>query len=537
MENLAAQPFGYGSYFWRTLPSGMTPLKPPLPSARIGVQFRDIFRPVSLVSPNKKGNTMSKKSSRRQFLKTSGALAAGTALASGLTLSQSVHAQGSDQIKIALIGFGGRGSGAIRDRAQVGDNYKIVAIADVSEGTARREAGTLRNEAQDADNSLHNKIDVPNDRVFGGFDAYKKAIACLNPGDQVVIATPPGFRPYHYRAAIEKGCHVFMEKPIFIDAPGFRHVMATNKMAEERNLKVCVGLQRRYEPQYYKWIEQIHAGKIGDVQYTRVFWNGGTPWTHKRNAGESELRYQMRNWYHFVWLCGDNICEQHCHNIDIGNWIHGKGDRLAHPVEANAQGGRTFRAGPDDIMRQAPPFADRAAWDEWYQKNQGVFNRHGQAWDHFFVEYSYADGSKMFSQCRHIPNTWQHVQEYVYGTKGSGQPGLLQGLDNKDVWKITDKVPKGPYQWEHDKHVEAIRKDLPLHDGFSAAMSCMSSVLGREAAYSGQVVKWDELVEKGRSYTPNGEITSYDDIAPVQPDADGFYESTVPVPGQYNPFA
>jgi predicted dehydrogenase len=478
---------------------------------------------------------MSKKSSRRQFLKTSSALAAGTALAGGLTISQSAHAQGSDQMKVALIGFGGRGRGAIRDRAQVGDNYKIVAVADAFDKTAKNEAEDLRKEAQNADSPMHNKVDLPADRVFGGLDAYKKAIACLGPGDMAVIATPPGFRPYHYRAAIEKGCHVFMEKPIFVDAPGFNHVMETNKMAEEKRLKVCVGLQRHYEPRYYNWINQIHAGKIGDVQYTRVFWNDNI-WCRRRLAGESEMGFQVRNWYHFVWLCGENILEQHCHNIDIGNWIHGKGDRMAHPVEANAQGARTFKAGPEALLRKAPPFSDRAAWDEWYAKNESSWIRHGQGWDHFFVEFSYADGSKMFSQCRHIANTWSHVEEYVYGTKGSGQPGRLKGLDNTEIWKNTEEVPKGPYQWEHDKLVEAIRKDLPRHDGYSAAMACMSSVLGREAAYSGRVIKWDDLVVKGRSYTPDGEITSFDQVAPVQPDADGFYESSVPMPGQYNPF-
>ena len=479
---------------------------------------------------------MSNKTSRRQFLKTSSVLTAGAAVVGGLTVAQSAHAAGSDEIKLALIGCGGRGNGAIRDRVQVGDNCKVVAVADVFEGNAKGSANSLRNDANNAEDKLSGKVALPNDRVFHGLDAYKKAIACLNQGDQVVIATPPGFRPYHYRAAIEKGLHVFMEKPIFVDAPGFRHVMETNKMAEEKNLKVCVGFQRRAQPEYYNWIEQIHAGKIGNIQYTRVFWNGVTPWTRKREPGESELNFQLRNWYHFVWLCGDNISEQHCHNIDIGNWIHSKGDPMAHPVEANAQGGRTHRTGPEELMRQAPPFSDRKAWDAWYQPIRERFNRHGQAWDHFFVEFTYADGSRMFSQCRHMQNVWNEVSEYAYGTTGSGRPGSLAGTDGKQIWSNSEKAQKGSMQWEHDLHVKAIREDKPKHDGYSAAMSCMSSVLGREAAYSGRVVKWDELVEKGRAYAPDGELTSFDQIAPVQPDADGFYESTVPVPGVYNPF-
>ena len=481
---------------------------------------------------------MSQTTSRRQFLKTSTVLSAGVAMAGGLTLAQSANVRGSDEIKIALIGCGGRGSGAIRNRAQVGDNYKIIAVADAFEGSARSGAANLRRDAENTENKLHGKVDVSNDHVFSGLDAYKKAIACLNPGDSVVIATPPGFRPYHYSAAIERGCHVFMEKPLFTDAPGFRHVMETNKMADEKNLKVVVGFQRRYQPEYYNWINQIHAGTIGDLQYTRVFWNGGGIWCRGRNPGENELDFQVRNWYHFVWACGENYVEQHCHNLDVGNWIHSKGNRLAHPVEANGQGGRTYKAGPEELMRQAPPFSERAAWDEWYQPREvkDKFFRHGQAWDHFFVEFTYDDGSRMFSQARHIRGTQDNVSEHAFGTGGSGTPGRLNGRDNAQVWSNRDRVPKGSMDWEHDMHVKAIREDTPHNDGYHAAMSCMTAVLGREAAYHGKVVKWDELVEKGRPYLPNGEIDSFERNAPVQPDADGFYESSVPIPGTYNPF-
>ena len=459
----------------------------------------------------------------------------------GLTIAQSAHAQGSDEIKLILIGCGNRGNSAIRDRVQVGDNCKVVAIADVIEDKAKSAASSLRSDANNADNSLHGKVDLPADRVFWGFDAYKKAIDCLNPGDQVILATPPGFRPYHYRAAVEKGCHVFMEKPLCVDAPGFRHIMETNKMAEEKNLKIRVGLQRHALLRYTDWVDQIHAGKIGDILYTRGYWNQ-TIWCNTRRQGESEMNYQLRNWYHFPWLCGENIVEQHVHNIDICNWIHSKGDRMAHPVEANAQGGRTFKAAPAAILQQAPPFSDRAAWDAWYQANRQRIVRHGVAWDHFCVEFTYADGSRMFSQCRHMPNTWDYVDEYVHGTAGWGTagswggPNRLTGYDNAAIWASERKAQKGEYQWQNDLHVKAIREDTPMHEGYSSAMASMMAVLGREAAYCGKVVNWDELVEKGRPYHPNGEITSFDQDAPVQPDADGFYESSVPVPGVYNPF-
>ena len=488
---------------------------------------------------------MSQQTSRRQFLKTSTLLTAGTAMVGGLTIAQSTNVAGSDEIKLALVGCGGRGSGAIRDRVQVGDNVKVVAVADAFENNAKNAANNLRNDANNAENNLHGKVDLPEDRVFWGLDAYKKAIACLNPGDQVLLCTPPGFRPYQYRAAVERGCHVFLEKPLFIDAPGFRHTMATNRMADEKNLKVCVGFHYHADPRRANWVGQIHAGKIGDIQYTRVFYNDNGIWCRNREPEESELRFQIRNWFHFCWLCGENMVEQHVHNIDIGNWIHSKGDRMAHPIEANAQGGRTYRAGPDELMRQAPPFSDRKAWGEWYRNNRQAFFRHGQAWDHFFTEYTYADGSRMYSQCRHIRNTWNQVAEYAFGTAGSGSvgdsggstTGELFGRDGNVIWTNTERVPKRPHQWEHDLHVKTIRGDTARNDGYFASMSSMTAILGREAAYSGKVVKWDELVEKGCPYHPDGEITSFDQVAPVQPDADGFYESSVPVPGVHNPFA
>ena len=487
---------------------------------------------------------MSEKILRRQFLKTSSLLTAGAAVVEGLTLAQSANVAGSDQIQLALVGCGGRGSGAIRDRIQVGDNVKVIAVADAFEDSAKNAANSLRNNANDANNNLHGKVEIPGDRVFWGLDAYKKAIACLNPGDQVLLCTPPGFRPYQYRAAVERGCHVFLEKPLFIDAPGFRHTMETNRMADEKNLKVCVGFHYHADPRRANWVEQIHAGRIGDVQYTRVFYNDNGIWCRGREPEESELRFQIRNWFHFQWLCGDNMVEQHVHNIDIGNWIHSKGDRMAHPIEANAQGGRTLKAGPEELMRQAPPFADRQAWEEWYQRNRRAFFRHGLAWDHFFTEFTYADGSRMYSQCRHIGNTWNQVAEYAYGTAGSGsvgdsggsREGQLFGRNGQEIWRNTERAPKSPHQWEHDLHVKTIREDTARNDGYFAAMSTMTAILGREAAFSGKVVKWDELVEKGRPYHPDGEITSFEQDAPVQPDADGFYEGSVPVPGTYSPF-
>ena len=481
------------------------------------------------------------RTSRRQFLRASTAVTAGAALTGGLSISQSAYAAGSDMMKVALVACGGRGQGALRNRIQVGDNVKVVAVADAFIRAARNAANSIRNDGNNAESSLYQKVDLPDERVFGGLDSYRRAIECLDSGDTIILASPPGFRPYQYRAAVEKGLHVFMEKPVCIDAPGFRHFMETNKMADEKNLKICVGYCYRYDANFVNWIAQIHAGKIGDVQCTRGYYNTGGVWCRNRFPGEGELEFQTRNWYHFVWTCGENIVEQHCHRIDVCNWIHSKGDVMAHPIEAQGMGGRLVKTGPEELVRQAPPFSDRAAWDEWYRQHTRELHRHGQTWDSFFVEYVYADGSRHYTQCRHIRNVWNHNDDYVHGTLGSGTggvsgPTVLSDSAGQEIWRNTERFPKGMYDWEHDVHVKAIREDLPMNDGYFGAMSSMMAVLGREAAYSGKLIQWDDLVERGRSYFPDGEITSFEQMPPVQPDADGFYESSVPVPGVYDPF-
>lgn len=452
-----------------------------------------------------------------------------------LGLSRSAHAAGSDLMKVALIGCGGRGNGAIRDRLAVADNMKVVAIADVFGGAAKNGTKSLRNDEQ-----FKQFVDIPDERVFWGFDSYKKAIDCLKPGDQVVIATPPGFRPWHYRYAIEKGLHVFMEKPLFTDAPGFQHTMETNKMADDKGLKVCVGLQRRHDPGFQQWVQKLHDGIVGDIVFSRVYWNSSQIWCRPRTKAQTEMEYQVNNWYHFVWLCGDNICEQHVHNLDMGLWMHGKGDNLCHPVKANAQGGRQNSAAPMDILRTAPPFEDKDVWWAWYDKNRDACSRHGQAWDHFFVEYTFSDGAKMFSQCRHINNCFNAVTQFVNGTQGYGgsEPGAwFNSYDNRELYK--EGSNSGQFQLEHVNHNKAIRENTPMNNGWSSAMATMTAVFGRMAAFSGKELNWDDAVAKGKRYTPNKEISdlTWDDNPPVMPDKDGFYESSVPKQGIYNPFA
>src|ERR1700759_1031795 len=247
-------------------------------------------------------------------------------------------------------------------------------------------------------------VNVQKDRQFSGLAAYRQAID--SGVDMMVIATPPHFRPIHFDAAVEAGKHIFMEKPLATDAPGIRRVLATNEKAKEKNLMVAVGLQRRHDQRYVDTIKRIHDGAIGDLICTRVYWNDHGLWVRPRKPEQTEMEYQMRNWYYFTWLCGDHIVEQHIHNLDVGTWLHG-----AHPISAQGMGGRQVRTGKEC----------------------------GQIFDHHAVEYTFADGTKMFSQCRHMPGCSSEVREHAHGTKGTldiddSAGGLIITKDG-DRWK------------------------------------------------------------------------------------------------------
>lgn len=421
---------------------------------------------------------------RRNFLKASG-VAAGAVALGNLGVARSAHAQGGEVLRAIVIGCGGRGKGAASDFLQ-NENTKIVAVADAFEDNAKGAA---------------NQFQVPQECCFWGFDAYRKALAvdC----DYVILAAPPGFRPIHYKAAVEAGKHVFMEKPCCVDAPGFRMLIEANKIADQKGLKVGVGLQRHHEQSYINGLAEIADGKYGDILYTRVYWNGGGVWVRGRKPEWTEMEYQMRNWYYFNWLCGDNICEQHVHNIDVGNWVMAVTDpnanltdKYAHPVEVNAMGGREVRKGSPN---------------------------YGEIFDHHFCEFTYADGRKMYSQCRHQPNTWNNVSEAAHGTKGNGRVPSRGG-------------GRGPYQQEHTDLIAAIKEGKAYNEGWLGAYSSMTAVVGRYASYSGQVVKWDEAVEKGPAlmiYENHDQLTMNSE-APVKLLESGEYP--IAVPGVWKPW-
>ncbi len=430
---------------------------------------------------------------RREFLKGSTAAIVGGALAANLSLARSAHAAGDDEIKIALIGCGGRGTGAANQALRTEGKVKLIAMADVFEDRVENAFQQLEKQG-----GIKDRMDVPKERRFVGFDSYEKALAA-GP-DLVILATPPGFRPIHFEAAVNAGKHVFMEKPVATDAPGVRKVLAAAEEAKKKNLGVGVGLQRRHQAQYLETIKRLQDGAIGDIVATRVYWNGSTPWVHTREdlearAGRklSEMEYQMRNWYYFTWICGDHIVEQHIHNMDVSNWL-----KNAFPVKANGMGGCQVRKGKD----------------------------YGETFDHHAVEFEYADGTRMFSQCRHIPGCWNSVSEYAIGTKGTADiSGAKITPAEGDDWRYRGPRPD-PYQVEHDDLFASIRAGNPINEAEFGAKSSMTAILGRMCTYSGKELTWDEALASNINLAP--EEFSFDATPKSLPDANGLYQLAVP---------
>jgi myo-inositol 2-dehydrogenase/D-chiro-inositol 1-dehydrogenase len=447
--------------------------------------------------------------SRREFLKMSAAAVASAGLVSAL--APPVHAGGSDTLKIALIGCGSRGTSALGQALSTNGPVKLWALADAfsnqlggclnnaqrqlsGEQTERRASRKARRPVR----NVADKIDVPKERQFVGLDAYRKAID--SGVDVVLLAEPPGYRPQHFEYAVKAGKHVFMEKPVATDPAGIRRVLAAAEEAKKKNLKVSVGLQRRHQPSYQEAIQRIRDGAIGDLMVLRCYWNGGGPakTLHPREDMR-ELEYQVRNWYFFSWLSGDHICEQHVHNLDVCNWI-----REDHPTEAQGMGGRQVRT------------------DKEY----------GNIFDHHAVEFTYADGTKMFSQCRQMPGCKSEVAEHAHGTKGmmnldGVHAELLVG--GKRSWHVSGGgkgYANNAYQAEHDVLFDAIRNDKPHNEAEYGALSTMTGILGRMATYSGKVVKWDEALQSSTVMTTDAE--KWDAQAPVQPDSNGRYAVAVP---------
>ncbi|MFC2147340.1 Gfo/Idh/MocA family protein [Bacteroidota bacterium] len=427
---------------------------------------------------------------RRNFCKNT-ALAAGGILAVPLDVAASAHVLGDDAIKIALVGCGGRGTGAAAQALSTKENVKLVAMADAFQDRLDNCYEILSKKFIDTD-----KIAVKDEDKHQGFDAYKAAI---DKADVVILTTTPGFRPIHFEYAISKNKHVFMEKPVATDARGIRSVLETAKIAKMKKLNVVVGLQRHYQRNYLACLEEIRADKIGQIVSGQVYWNSSGVWVKERQENQTEMEYQMRNWYYFNWLCGDHIVEQHIHNIDVANWFIGE-----FPIHAQGMGGREVRKGKE----------------------------YGQIFDHHFVEFTYPSGAVISSQCRHQKGCLDNVSESFMGTKGkiytdSQNKGIITGYDGSTIYEHQGYNDPNPYQTEHDALFASIKAGGVISDAEHAAKTTMTAILGRMATYSGQLITFEDALNKGRSLMP--ETYSWDTVPPVIPDENGFYP--IPVPG------
>lgn len=425
--------------------------------------------------------------SRRRFLTTTSTAIVGGSVLGTLAPERAAFSSSNETLKIALIGCGGRGTGAANQALSTPGSTKLVALADVRPEQLEKCLNTLK--AGKAE-----QVDVSPEHQFTGFDGYQKAIALA---DVVILATSPGFRPIHFAEAVRQGKNIFMEKPVATDAPGIKQVLASAQEAKAKNLKVGVGLQRHHKAGYLETVKRIQDGALGDLQVLRCYWDGGSRDGVERMPGETEMHYQIRNWYYFTWLSGDHIVEQHVHNIDVVNWIKG-----AHPVRAQGMGGRQVRNA----------------------------KRHGQIFDHHFVEFEYADGTRMFSQCRQIPRCWPNISEHALGAKGEAELNNdrdLFAIKGSNPWRHQRRGrPIDPYQQEHDDLFDAIRNNKPYNEAEYGATSTMTGILGRMATYSGLQIEWDDAINSKIELLPK--TFSWDALPLVLPDSEGFYPVAVP---------
>ena len=396
-----------------------------------------------------------------------------------------------DTIKVAVIGCGGRGTGAAMQALLTKQNVKLVAMADAFRDRLDECYKALTAEDNEEGN-VKAKVAVTEATKFVGFDGYLKAIPLA---DVIILTTPPGFRPIHFAEAIKQGKHVFYGKTCCYRSGWCEKSIRDSRDCKAEKLNVVVGLQRHYQNSYRELYKRAQEGMIGEITSGQVWWNNDGVWVKMREQGQTEMEYQMRNWYYFNWLCGDHINEQHIHNIDVMNWFKG-----AYPVKAQGMGGRQVRTGKD----------------------------FGEIYDHHFVEFHYADGSIMNSQCRHIKGTYAIVDEMLVGTKGVIKCGAMQIVNKgKTLYQYDKALENNPYQTEHDELFAAIAKgQYKFADADNGAKATMTAIMGRMATYSGEVMEWDKVLNSGINIMPAK--YAWDANPPVLPDANGLYPIATP---------
>lgn len=380
---------------------------------------------------------------RRDFVRT----AAAASLAATFPANFGLFAAGSDAIKMGVIGCGGRGTGAALDCLKAATGVEVVALGDLVQDRVDSALARLTKEFPD-------RVKVPADRRFAGFDNYLKVCACEDV-NLIVMAAPPGFRPAHLKAAIDAGKHVFTEKPVAVDPVGVRSVLATSDLAKQKNLAIVAGTQRRHQRRYVEMMKRIEDGQIGEIVAAQCYWNQGDLWVKERTAGMSEMEWQCRNWLYFTWLSGDHIVEQHIHNIDVVNWA-----MRAVPKNVMGMGGRQVRTAP----------------------------QYGNIFDHFAVEFEYPNGVRMLSMCRQTKGCADRVEERIVGTKGvAWGAGRITG---EKPWTF-EGDETNPYVQEHINLIASIRSGTPINEGRQVAESTLSAIMGRMSAYTGRALSWE----------------------------------------------
>lgn len=396
-----------------------------------------------------------KKLNRRAFMKTSAAVSLG-AIAS--ELSSRVYAAGDDKIRIGLIGCGGRGMDAVRDCVQASNLVELVAMADLFKDHIDKAVKDLKEgDAERKREPLKDAFNVKPEMCFVGFDAYQKLLA--TDVDLVLLTAPPYTRPSHLKAAVEAGKHVFMEKPAGVDPVGIRSVIQSGELADQKKLSIVAGTQRRHQKHYIELMNRVNNGEIGDIVSGQCYWCGGDMlgyWRYfKRENMKNDMEWQCRNWPWFLWTSGDHIVEQHVHNIDVINWAIG-----SHPVKVFGMGGRAVR-------------------------------KNGNIYDHFAVEFEYANGAKILSMCRQMPSCSERISEHVVGTKGTcytdGNGGRIKGGNPFEY----DGPNPNPYVEEHADLIKSIREGKPLNEAKQVAESTLAGIMGRISAYTGRELSWD----------------------------------------------
>ena len=403
--------------------------------------------------------------SRRNFLGTVAAAGAVMVACNGNKINTSNmptfldQAPDGKELKAGLIGCGGRGTGAALNFLAAGPNLKVVALADVFKDRLQSCKEKLVKQANN---------EVPEENCFIGFDAYEKLVA-LNELDVVLIATPPHFRPAQFEAAINAKKHVFMEKPVAVDPPGARSIMANAKKAEQLGLCVVTGTQRHHQRDYVSTLKLLKDGAIGDIVSANCYWNGGQLWYRTRQRGWTEMEWMIRDWVNWTWLSGDHIVEQHVHNIDVINWFSGE-----KPVKALGFGARQRRVT-------------------------------GDQYDMFSIDFTYESGMHVHSMCRQINGCARNISEFVQGTKGSSNcKNTIWKPDGTQAWNYeypkdesgesTGNVKVSPYVQEHIELVTSIRNNTPINEAEATATSTMCAIMGRMSAYTGKEVTWEEVM-------------------------------------------